>query len=190
MFTNLLNSKLVRILGILMLIIPLGAGFLTPLSTAYAQDEFPPKETEADTVEKWSNRLSWIYQRELNVLDAQQLRLDNTKNTINRIEVWIERASDNGRDPAALQSALQDFQAGVAKAQEAHTEAARILGSHTGFDENGNVIDIKEAEHTINTARKSLTEAHRNLEQAARRLRLEIRRWLKDQFLQQNTNQL
>lgn len=150
-----------------------------PTSIVYAQSEEPPAQTEGN--DRWARRLAWLYQKELKLLDRQQERLENTAQVAGKVEEMISKAREKGLDVSALEAALQDYQAGVAEAQMEHNEAAEILETHAGFDENGNVTDIQAAKETVREAHKHLMQAHRTLEQNARQLRMAIRQWLREQ---------
>jgi hypothetical protein len=149
---------------------------LAPAQIAFAQEEDPPQG--AARHEPWKARLSRIYQRELNLLEKQAERLDNTANVVAKVEAMIERAREKGLDVSGLEAALAAYQSTVAEARVAHDEAAETLRTHTGFDDDGKVTNVEEAVRTVNQARKTLTQVHRLLDRAGRTLRLDIRRWI------------
>lgn len=154
---------------------------LAPAQVAFAQDEDPPQDARRRVPRK--SRLAWVYQRQLNLLERQAKRLENTANVVKKIEAWIERASRKGLDVSGLEEALVGYQATVAEAQAAHDEAAQVLRIHAGFDEDGQVTHFDEALRTVNQAHKSLIQAHRLLDKAGRTLRQDVRRWINQQRL-------
>jgi len=181
MLARSLFTKIKRSVLMAALVLALGLSTLAPTSSAHAQDGQPPAPGASDEAargQKLDERLSKMYQRELEWLKRQQERLDHTDEMAARVEELISKANEKGLDTSALQAAVQAYQASIIEAQSAHDAAADILAAHDGFDENGKVTDRDAAVQTVKDARKSLEEARRLLNQAGHKLRFEVRTWL------------
>jgi hypothetical protein len=180
LFSNRFTRLLMHICASLILL--MSAWMST--NVAHAQDDQPPvpdTQNLDQRGQKIDERMSKLFQRELEWLDRQAERLENPEQVVARVEELISKASEKGLDVTALQEALAAYQASVAKAQSAHNEAASILSAHEGFDDNGKVIERSNARQTLETAGHNLNEARRILNQAAHKLRLDVRAWLRAQ---------
>ena len=83
-------------------------------------------------------------------------------------QLRITELEDEGKDVAALKTALDIYYDKVADAKQAMDAADSSINPHKGFDEDGRVTDlelardtIKELEEDISTARNAIIEAIR-----------------------------
>ncbi len=106
-------------------------------------------------------RLEKIYQAEQKALERQGTNLSNADRLITRAENIVQRLKARGLDTSKLEAALKDFQADLAQAKTYHDQAAGILSTHAGFDDQGKVTDRQQAHKTVLEAGKALRDAHR-----------------------------
>jgi hypothetical protein len=108
--------------------------------------------------------------------------LDGAEKLIERVEQLIERASENAKDLAELQAALEAFERAVHAAQDLHEQAGRIIDAHAGFDGTGHVTDpelaadsveqlaaqLQQVRETVGGPGKALHEALKKFREANR----------------------
>jgi hypothetical protein len=121
--------------------------------------------------------LSNFYKREQNFLNVQSTYLQKAGQLAATTQQVIDAAKAEGKDPAALEAALAQFNADIAQAQSLHDQAANILGAHSGFDNNGDVTNVQDAHQTLLDARLKLRSAHSLIIQAIHTLDRVILDW-------------
>ena len=122
--------------------------------------------------------LSNIYQREQGWLSVQSNTLTDANTIAVNMQNWINTLKGQGKDTAALETALAAFNSQIATAQTAHEAASGVLAAHAGFDGSGQVTDRAQAAATLRQAYQSLQQAHLTLVSAAVNLRLAVRTWI------------
>lgn len=120
-------------------------------------------------------RLENALRREQIALANQAQRLERASLSAGKVQDLIDRLAAGGKDTAALEQALADFEASLAVAESEHAAAAAILAAPAGFDASGQVTDAKLALETVRTAGAALRRAHLELTQATLALRAALR---------------
>jgi hypothetical protein len=165
------------LLAVLMLVGLLG---FAPASPVYAQTGPDPTTTPRQKlVERREDFLAKSFQREKDALAKQQENLDKTAQAVTKAQDLINKAKGEGKDVAALESALALFNTQIANAKSLHETAASVLNTHAGFDASGTVTDAQAARQTVMDARQSIRDAHRVLAQSVRDLHQAVRAWRK-----------
>jgi hypothetical protein len=126
-------------------------------------------------------RLELLLKRLNLALDGQSQRLRLAGESADLVQEWIDLLNSDGKDTAPLQTALDQFNADLVEAQASHDEAARILGAHAGFDDDGKLTDRPQAIGTLRSAGRALRECHRSLVDATIHLRSAIVDWRQSQ---------
>ncbi len=121
--------------------------------------------------------LSNFFKREQNFLTLQSNYIKVGFDASTRLQQLIAAAKAEGKDTAALEAALVQYNADIGQAQSANTAAASTIIVHAGFDGTGKVIDIQAAYQTVLDARLSLRNAHGLMVQAVTTLRQAIDSW-------------
>lgn len=118
-----------------------------------------------------------FYKREQNFLNVQTTDLQQAHQVAATTQALIDAAKAEGKDPAALEAALAQFNADIDQAQTLHDQAASILGAHNGFDGNAEVTNLQDAHQTLLDARLKLRSAHSLIVQAIHTLDQVILDW-------------
>lgn len=154
------------------------AVFTFPTGTAAAaspeQDITPPAEEGKGFR---SQILERRYQMMLRMADRQTTMFERSERLVVRLEKMIARLQEMGKDTTALEAALGEFQSQITIAQASLAEAAAILNTHAGFDENGKVTDIEQARQTVNSAGEALRSSQQTMVAAYRELHQAIKEW-------------
>lgn len=137
------------------LLIALGAALVMAslpfVSVSAAGLNDPPAPTPGQTS---NERLEKIWARQLRTYN----RLGHVDQSIDKVQRLIDRAKANGRDVAAVQTALDAFTAAVKNAHPIYESMKGIANAHQGFDENGKVTDPVKARETVEAMREKLQE--------------------------------
>jgi hypothetical protein len=120
-------------------------------------------------------RLEKAYQAELRLLDRQTKNLERSTQFGTKVSELIARLGERGLDTTPLEEALAAYQEKLVLANQAHEVAAEILATHTGFDEDGKVIDLQAARETVKQAGQGLLEARQAIRQSFVSLRQALR---------------
>jgi hypothetical protein len=121
-----------------------------------------------------NDSLERVYTRENTWLTSQSTHLLTLSHMAGQAKDLIGKAQAKGVDTGTLQTALDQFNSLIAKAQTQHDTAAGILSTHAGFDANGKVTDATAAHQTMQAARQALYAAHQAILQAVVDLRAAI----------------
>lgn len=121
-----------------------------PVTSAFAQDENPPKLTNEKMEELWARQLK-VYEKIGKMFDGNNERLI-------KLQEMINKAKANGKDTAAVQTALNNFTAALKKAKPIYESVKGIINSHQGFDANGKVTDTEKAKSTLKDMRAKMQE--------------------------------
>lgn len=136
--------------------------------TAWAAPAVQEGNTGAD-------RLAEAFAREQEALTRLGEHFSRSDEVIAKTEAAIGNLQEHGVDTAPLETALAGFRAGVAEARTAYDQAAAILSTHAGFDENGQVTDPEQAQQTVQSAAQALRTAQQTLGTAARDFRQAVK---------------
>lgn len=135
----------------------------------------PDETQETDRLGLRRQALERIFARQQDWLDRQSANLDRTGQVNERVEALIARIEEQGLDPVPIVQALQAFNSAAASARVDHLKAKAILTIHAGFNDRGQVINLREAAQTVRTAGSTLHSAARTLRSATRELAQAIR---------------
>jgi len=108
----------------------------------------------------------------------QSTRLNAADSVIDATRDWINQLKTEGKDTAALESALATYQEQVNAAKVDHDSAASILASPAGFDASGAMTDARTALQTVVSAGRALRQAHLTLTQSTINFRAAIQAWM------------
>jgi hypothetical protein len=122
-----------------------------PLTNTYDPSTPPAGEVP-------NERLEQVWARQLRAYDRLGKAFDRADDFIAKVQNLIDRASENGKDVAALQAALDAFEASIKEAHPIYESAKGIVNSHQGFDENGKVTDPEKAKETVKSMAEKLQE--------------------------------
>ncbi len=123
------------------------------------------------------DRLENLLKREQIVLTNQQERLALSNQIVTTAQTWISKLQAQGKDVAALQSALTAFQSGLAQAQGSFNTAQNALNAHAGFDGSGKVTDKAQALQTLIAAGQAERQFHLTITQATINFRQAVQQY-------------
>ena len=66
----------------------------------------------------------------------------------------IDNAAEKGRDVASLQAALDAYEAALVASRPAYEALGQTFETHSGFDANGKVTDLEQAQATVKEVRE------------------------------------
>lgn len=136
-----------------------------PVTSAFAQDENPPKgEVTTEQLEK-----AWA--KQLKVYEMLGKAFENTDAQFAKAQELIDRATANGKDASAIQSALNAFKAAVEKSRPVYDGLTTLVNSHAGFDANGKVTDATQAKATVQSVRAKMQELKTSMDGTGKALR-------------------
>lgn len=146
---------------------------------------FPAPAFALDEANAAGEALSKAFKTEQKWLTNQAQAITKADQAAAEIQQLIEKASAEGLDVTLLQEALSVFNGEMAAVRAEHQRASDILAAHNGFDAEGNVIDQQPARVTVLDAKQALWKAHVTLSQAARNLHQAAREWRQVTFPQE-----
>lgn len=160
---NILFKKMT--LAVLVAMLALAA---LPVTSAFAQEENPPKEVTNEQLEKaWAKQLQ-VYEKLSKVFDDSTTRLD-------KAQELIDKAAAKGKDTTAVQAALNAFAAAVEKSRSVYEEVQALVTTHAGFDSNGKVTDAIQAKAIVQEVRAKLQALKTSMDGTGKALREAIR---------------
>jgi len=125
---------------------------LVSASAAPATDDPPPqREVTPEKLEQIWARQQKVYERLGNAYERSDVFVE-------RVQNLIDKASENGKDVSAVQSALDAFEAAVKDAHPLCESVNGIISSHQGFDNNSKVTDADKALETVKSMGEKLHE--------------------------------
>lgn len=127
-----------------------------------------------------TTRLENLFQREEKLAAAQTQRFTALDERLAKVQARIDKLKGAGKDVSALEKALTDFKDEISAARTAHASAQDILNQKAGFDANGKVTNLKQAQDTVKEAGQLLKQVHQDLRPALRDLIRTIRQYLRD----------
>jgi len=123
-----------------------------PMTNVFAQGENPPKG------EMTNAKLEQVWARQLRNYEEIGMGYDNSDAHIAKFQARIDKAAANGKDIAALQAALDAFNAALKSSKPIYESMSGIVNSHQGFDANGKVTDTEKARSTVKEMRTKMQE--------------------------------
>ena len=144
-------------------------------------------ESLRSTVTKWINvnkeiiveeRLETAFQKEKDTLEKLNGYLAKSEGAFARVQALIDKGSAAGLDISSLSIAQSDFLSSISTAQSSYDTAVGILGTHEGFDEQGNVTDSAAAKQTLKDAGNAMKSAGTTLRDAGSILKVTVTSWL------------
>jgi hypothetical protein len=136
-----------------------------PVTSAFAQGENPPK------AEPSTEQLEKVWAHQVKVYEMLGKAFEDTDTQFARPQELIDRATANGKDASAVQSALNAFKAAVEKSRPIYDNLKALIRTHSGFDANGRVTDAAKAKDTVQEVRTTLKELKTSLNGTGKALR-------------------
>lgn len=135
------------------LVAALGVASLPFVSVAAqgANDPTPPPAGQAQVS---NEKLEQVWARQLKAYE----RMGKAEEFVAKVQKLLDRATTNGKDVSAIQSALDAFNAALKDAKPIYESAKGIINSHQGFDANGKVTDPAKAKETIKAMHEKMQE--------------------------------
>jgi hypothetical protein len=133
------------------LVAALGVASLPFVSVAAqgANDPTPPPAGQVS-----NEKLEQVWARQLKAYE----RMGKAEEFVAKVQKLLDRATANGKDVSAIQSALDAFNAALKDAKPIYESAKGIINSHQGFDANGKVTDPAKAKETIQAMHEKMQE--------------------------------
>jgi len=129
-----------------------------PSSSVYASgladETTPPEKTEIT-----GERLEKAWERVLKLNERIGKIFERSDTLTKKIQTLIDKATEKGKDTAAVQAALDAFNASADEAWPLYESAQALITAHEGFDADGKVTDLENAAETV----KSLKESYREI---------------------------
>ena len=117
-----------------------------PLVSVSAAGENDPKPPQGQVT---SERLERVWARQLRLYEKIGNGFERSDAFVERVQKLIDRASENGKNVSAVQSALDAFEEAMKDAHPVYESAKGIINSHQGFDNDGKVTDPEKAKETV-----------------------------------------
>jgi DNA repair exonuclease SbcCD ATPase subunit len=123
-----------------------------PVTSAYAQDENPPK------AELTNEKLEKAWARELQAYERLGKAFADIDGTISRFQARLDKAAEKGKDVTALQAALDAFESALNNSKPTYDGMSGLVSTHQGFDDDGKVTDAEQAKSTVKEVGAKLKE--------------------------------
>jgi hypothetical protein len=107
----------------------------------------------------YDGKLTDAYKNLNNWLGIQTTNIGLLNDSASKLQDYITKAKANGEDTSSLDAVLADLNAKIPQSQSYHDQAASALGTHAGFDSNGNVTDETTALQTLKSATEQLNNS-------------------------------
>ena len=115
-----------------------------PWTSAFAAPAADPTTPPADG-EKSNTRIESLWTREQRAVERMGKVIERSDTMTEKVQTWIDRARENGKDVTALQAALDAYKQAVQEAGPMYEQAQSIVNEHAGFDADGKVTDREQA---------------------------------------------
>jgi hypothetical protein len=149
-----------------------------PLNSVAAQAPTPqPKDPAAKAEKTFYPQMEKLFKAEVKQLKEQAQNFKQAGVFTAKIEKFVAKAKENGKDTAALEAALAQFKTKAAEAKKFHDAAAAILKTHAGFDDKGKVTDPALAKDTLKEAGDALRDGRKVAVEAMKVLREAFKAW-------------
>lgn len=119
-----------------------------PWTSAFAAPAADPTTPPVDG-EKSNTRIESLWTREQNAVERIGKVIDRSNTMTEKVQTWINKARENGKDVTALQAALDAYKQAVQEAGPMYEQAQSIVSEHAGFDADGKVTDREQAIQTL-----------------------------------------
>jgi hypothetical protein len=141
-----------------------------PMTSVYAagnsDPSTPPKDGQIS-----NERLERVWARQQKLYERLGRLFDNNDSLLERAQKLIDKAKENGKDVAALQAALDAFEAAIKDARPTYESVKGIINSHQGFDHTGKVTDAEKAKATVQEMNSKLQMIHSMMGETGKALR-------------------
>jgi hypothetical protein len=117
------------------------------------------KDWVASNKSYYDGKLTDAYKNLNNWLGIQPTNIGKLSDASSKLQDYITKAKANGEDTSSLEAVLADLNTKIPQSQSYHDQAASTLGTHAGFDSNGNVTDEATAHQTLQSAREQLNNS-------------------------------
>ena len=114
-----------------------------------------------------NEKLERVWARQLKVYE----RIGRADEFVTKIQGLIDKASANGKDISAVQTALDAFTEAAKNAKPVYESMKGIVNSHQGFDANGRVTDPEKATETVKAMAEKMKEIKTTMQGTGRALR-------------------
>ncbi len=135
----------------------------------------PAAAAEPEPPERDYSGLEYLLELALIRAEAQQDRLDTARAVADVAGEFIAEEQSKGFDTGKLEAALSTLRRQIEEAQSLHDTAAEVLANKAGFDEEGQVVDPRQARDTLATAHRSMRDAGETLRRAHQDFRQALR---------------
>ena len=119
-----------------------------PWTSVFAAPAADPSTPPVDS-EKSNARIESLWMREQNAVERLGKVIDRSNTMTEKVQTWIDRARENGKDVTALQAALDAYKQAVQESGPMYEQAQSIVNEHAGFDADGKVTDREQAIQTL-----------------------------------------
>jgi uncharacterized protein YbaA (DUF1428 family) len=119
-----------------------------PWTSVFAAPAADPSTPPADGEES-NTRIEALWTREQNAVERMGKVLDRSTTMTEKVQTWIDKAREDGKDVTALQAALDAYKQAVQAAGPMYEQAQSIVQKHAGFDADGKVTDREQAMQTL-----------------------------------------
>ena len=146
LFRKTILFALVAVLGVASL----------PFARVSAAGEYDP--TLPPRGEISNQRLEQVWARQLRLYERIGNGFERADRFTDKVQQLIDRAQENGKDVAAVQAALDAFEAALKDAHPIYESAKGIVTSHQGFDVDRKVTDTEKAKETVRAMGEKLKD--------------------------------
>ncbi len=151
--------------------------FAFPSGNAAAQSPTPQPNDPQSKLNIIDARLQRMLRLEKATLARMRRNFERLDRFITRVDALIIKAKNNGKDVAALEAAVAEFQARESEARVVLDSATSLLAAHPGFDANGKVTDRETARKTLEEGHKQFKEIRSTIGEAAKDLHEAVKAW-------------
>lgn len=135
-----------------------------PATNVFAQGENPPKAGAT------TEQLEKAWARQLKMFERLGKAFEDTNSSLKAQEL-IDKAIENGKDVSAVQAAMNAFSAALETSRPIYESIQSLVNTHAGFDANGKVTDVEQAQATVQSVRAKLQELKTSLDGKGKALR-------------------
>src|SRR3972149_5660612 len=105
-----------------------------------------------------NQRLEQVWARQLRFYERIGNGFERADRFTDKVQQLIDHAQENGKDVAAVQAALDAFEAALKDAHPMYESVEGIINSHQGFDADGKVTDTEKAKETVRAMGEKLKD--------------------------------
>lgn len=131
----------------------------------------PPAPAATPDPEHAQTRLEWAFANQKLTVQRIGLNLEYQDEFIGRIEELVAKLKENGKDVAAIETALANYAKAVEAGKPLYEQAAQLVQTHEGFDANGKVTDLEKARETVKALGETTRQHREVMGEAAKALR-------------------